>query len=86
MKFYPDDPVAKDEDQRPVPQPAPIEAKGAYDFVENTFILPGKKEKYNQKHSVNINTLGEVPDSSWFTNRIGIRPMSEQELIQGRAN
>ena len=83
MKFYSDDPVTKDEDQKPVPLPAPVEAKGAYDFVENTFILPRKKEKYNQERSVNINTLGEVPDSSWFTNRIGIQPMSEQELIHG---
>jgi hypothetical protein len=30
-----------------------------------------------------VNTLGEVPDSSWFTNRIGSRPMSVEELVRG---
>ncbi|MDA2930424.1 hypothetical protein MYX84_10835, partial [Acidobacteria bacterium AH-259-O06] len=33
--------------------------------------------------AMNVNTLGEVPDSSWFTNRIGVRPMSLEELIRG---
>ncbi len=30
-----------------------------------------------------MNTLGEVPDSSWFENRIGKRPMSMEELVKG---
>jgi hypothetical protein len=30
-----------------------------------------------------VNTLGEVPDSSWFTNRIGSRPMFVEELVRG---
>jgi hypothetical protein len=30
-----------------------------------------------------VNTLGEVPDSGWFTNRIGSRPMSIEELVRG---
>lgn len=28
----------------------------------------------------NLNALGEVPDSSWFTNRIGVRDMSVEEV------
>ena len=31
----------------------------------------------------NINTLGEVPDSSWFTNRMSHRVMSIDELVRG---
>ena len=31
----------------------------------------------------NVNTLGEVPDSSWFTNRIGRRPMTIEEIVRG---
>jgi len=30
--------------------------------------------------SVNVNSLDEVPDSSWFTNRLGVRPVSLDEL------
>jgi hypothetical protein len=31
----------------------------------------------------NVNSIDEVPDSSWFTNRIGSRPMSLDELRAG---
>lgn len=30
-----------------------------------------------------VNSLDEVPDSTWFTNRIGVRPMSPQEIARG---
>ena len=32
----------------------------------------------------NINTIDEVPDSSWFTNRIGSQPMTDAEIARGR--
>jgi hypothetical protein len=31
----------------------------------------------------NINALDEVPDSSWFTNRIGVRTITPEEAAQG---
>ncbi len=31
----------------------------------------------------NVNSMDEVPDSSWFTNRIGVRPMTKEEVRQG---
>jgi hypothetical protein len=31
----------------------------------------------------NVNALDEVPDSSWFTNRIGVRPFTVDDLRQG---
>jgi hypothetical protein len=33
--------------------------------------------------AVNVNSLDEVPDSAWFTNRMGVRPMSLEELALG---
>ena len=33
--------------------------------------------------AANANSLDEVADSAWFTNRIGVRPMSVEELTQG---
>src|SRR5262249_14313795 len=30
-----------------------------------------------------VNTLGDVPDSEWFTNRHGLRRMSRSQLQQG---
>jgi hypothetical protein len=83
MKFYLDDPVAKDTDQHPVPQPKEIKAGVIYDLVKNTLFRPGKQDPNKRKAAANVNTLGEVPDSSWFTNRIGIREISQEELAQG---
>ena len=31
----------------------------------------------------NVNTLDEVPDSSWFTNRLGTRVMTADEVETG---
>jgi len=31
----------------------------------------------------NVNALGEVPDSAWFTNRIGVRDMTPDEIGRG---
>jgi hypothetical protein len=33
--------------------------------------------------SVDVNSFDEVPDSSWFTNRLGVRPVSAEELELG---
>ena len=31
----------------------------------------------------NVNTIDEVPDSSWFTNRIGTRALTADEVMRG---
>ena len=33
--------------------------------------------------ALNVNTLDEVPDSSWFTNRIGRQRLSREALVRG---
>jgi hypothetical protein len=38
-----------------------------------------------QKRALNVNSLGEVPSSTWFTNRIGVRDMSVDEIRRGPA-
>ncbi len=79
--FYPDDPILVDDDtlfdaggirERP--------GSAYYDFVENTFLTPGENRDVR---AMNINTADEVPDSSWFTNRLGHRPLSLEELTRG---
>lgn len=39
-------------------------------------MLPGGR-------ALDVNSLDEVPDSSWFTNRIGVRELSLDELVRG---
>jgi hypothetical protein len=79
LKFQPDDPIATDRAQDA--GAATKDPLGNYaDFVLNTFFTPGDKPGAPAR---NVNTLGEVPDSSWFTNRIGARPMSLEEIVRG---
>jgi hypothetical protein len=80
-RFYPDDPLTTDNDSAFDASGAqPRELSEWYDFVTNEFGDPGGHEKIR---AANINTLDEVPDSSWFTNRIGQRPMSVAEITRG---
>ena len=51
------------------------------DVVINMFGRPGGIALNVQAQ--NINTIDEVPDSSWFTNRIVARPVTLEELARG---
>ena len=82
QKFLPDDPLWSDDDRLPIEEPGEIELANVYDFVENTFNL-GTPPKGPVPRAANVNTLGEIPDSSWFENRIGRRAMSIEELVRG---
>ena len=80
-KFYPDDPITVDDDGAlDASAAAPIEGSNAYDFVEHTFMKPGDRRNVR---AANVNTLDEVPDSSWFTNRIGVRDLSVEDIVRG---
>jgi hypothetical protein len=80
-RFLPDDPVAVDDDRAiDASRVMPIEGSNAYDFAENTFFKQGDKRDIR---AVNVNTVDEVPDSTWFTNRIGRRAMSIEEIVRG---
>ena len=75
-----DDPIAVDRDNRAVPPVARRKINDYYDFLENTFLKVGER---TSRPAMNTNTLGGVPDSSWFTNRIGAVPISREELVRG---
>jgi hypothetical protein len=56
-----------------------------YDFYRRSFqeplIKPFEVERMQRAHG--INSLDEVPDSTWFTNRIGIRELTLDEIRRG---
>ncbi len=67
--FFPDDPLQVDNDRAlDAGKAKPIDGSNGYDFTEHTFIKPGD---HRPIRAANVNTLDEVPDSTWFTNRIG---------------
>ena len=79
MRFYPDDPLWRDDDMRAIAEPAPHDLSKSYEFVANSF---GETAR-SFGPALNTNTLGEVPDSSWFTNRIGRDDMTLEEVLRG---
>jgi hypothetical protein len=79
--YFPDDPLQVDNDRAlDAGKAKPIDGSNAYDFAEHTFFKPGD---HRTIRAVNVNTLDEVPDSTWFTNRIGRRAMTIDEIVRG---
>jgi hypothetical protein len=71
QKFLADDPLPREPKPIPVAKPLNRPINEYYDFFQNTLFEPVKEEKkhHTPGPSQGVNTLGEVPDSAWFTNR-----------------
>jgi hypothetical protein len=79
--FYPDDPIQIDDDMSlDASKVGRLEDSNGYDFVVNTFASPGVR---HDVRAANVNTIDEVPDSSWFANRMGRAKLSTPELVRG---
>jgi hypothetical protein len=79
-KFYSDDPLAVESDTQDASRVVPFKIDLFYDLLLNQFSQPGEPAGSSAK---NINTIDEVPDSSWFTNRILAKPVSVEESVRG---
>jgi hypothetical protein len=88
-KFYPDDPLWREPAPRPVSGITTRTVDHIYDFLYGSYVTPrieGKAAKLAPQRALDVNTLGEVPDSAWFTNRHSVRRMSIEELQRGPGN
>ncbi len=83
QRFFPDDPIWVDDDRLPIPPPNTRDLSQIADFLQSTFAHRPKEEEGPIGPAENINTVGGVPDSTWFTNRMERRLMTLDELIQG---
>jgi hypothetical protein len=84
-KFYSDDPIWSMPRPTPVVKAAPRPLSDFYDFFDNTLFAPGEHapRKGMFLPSQAINTVDEVPDSAWHTNRHAGRRMTVRELQAG---
>ncbi len=80
-RFYSDDPVSRVDDTQDASKVQPKPINLAYDESINLFGDPGDPDM--NRRAMSINTIDEVPDSSWFTNRIGTRAMTADEVAKG---
>lgn len=81
QRFLPDDPVWEDPDRLDMPVPEPRTAServSPIDVLSHTFGSPG----VHSGPATNVNTLGEVPNSSWYTNRHYWHDRSPQALAR----
>ena len=82
QRFYPDDPLWEDPDRMDMPVPQKRAGADAFDpltFLSRVFGPNGN----HTGPAVNVNTLGEVPNSSWYTNRHYHDRMSLSALVRG---
>ena len=79
-KFYRDDPITVEPESQDASKVANFKIDLFYDLMLNQFARPGEPAGPRAK---NVNTIDEVPDSSWFTNRILERPVSVAEAVRG---
>lgn len=78
-RFYPDDPVWATPDPLPVGEVNNRGINPLYDFLWQS----GKPDPRPPEPALGVNTLGEVPDSAWFTNRHARRRMTIEALRRG---
>ncbi len=81
QRFYPDDPIAREPESQDASKAEPYDQAQMYELMYNLFVTSGYEP--SGLRAKNINTIDEVPDSSWFTNRIGARPITTDELTRG---
>ena len=87
-----------DADNKPIAEPAEAAENKIWDFIDmSTFYQVGKLLDLGHtarrvgdllgvvgpRQADNVNALDEVPNSSWYTNRHFLRPMSLEELAEG---
>ncbi len=80
-------PVTVDHDQSPITQPRKQNVSEIYAIVYNSWLRhlsPAyKAARAADPGALNVNAWDQLPASSWFTNRIGLKPMSFEEIETG---
>jgi hypothetical protein len=80
-RFYHDDPIWVDDDTvADASNVVAVEDANSFDFLINTFGNPGERRNVR---AMNINTIEEVPDSSWFVNRVGRMNLPLATVVRG---
>src|SRR4051812_47804015 len=80
-RFFGDDPLAREPESRDASGAKPFDIGLLYELTYNSFVTASKVA--TNVRAGNVNTIDEVPDSSWFTNRILPARPSTAELVRG---
>jgi len=80
-RFLADDPLTREPESQDASKAQASEIGDMYEMVYNLFVQPGYKA--SGRRAQNVNTVDEVPDSSWFTNRVGTTAIPLERLVRG---
>jgi hypothetical protein len=80
-RFYRDDPISRSPESQDASGAAASEIGDLYEMTYNLFVQPGYKP--SGLRAQNVNTIEEVPDSSWFIDRIGSKPLTIEQIVRG---
>ena len=78
-------PLRTDNDNQTIAQPKEREVSDMYAILYNTWIrhLNIESKLAKKPTALNVNAWDEVPNSSWFTNRMGLGSISFEEIVNG---
>jgi hypothetical protein len=79
--FYSDDPLTHQPETQDASKAEESDVDLFVDLAINLFAKPG--DNRDGVAAGNVNTIDELPDSSWFTNRILARPVTIAEALRG---
>ena len=83
-RFYPDDPLATEPRPLPVPEPQRRALSALLETMSSNLGTRGQRHPATGVlESQGVNTLGEVMDGDWYTNRHAARRMTRAELQRG---
>jgi len=80
-RFHRDDPLAVEPETQDASRVQEWSIDLFVDLTTNLFGKPG--DDTPGVHAMNVNTIDEVPDSSWFTNRVLARSLTLDEIARG---
>ena len=82
-RFYDDDPIAREPESQDASRAERVDIGLLFDLTWDLFVT-GRRQPSNTR-ARNVNTIDEVPDSSWFTNRVGARAITADVIARGPA-
>src|SRR5262249_26296092 len=80
-RFYIDDPIAREPESRDASGAQPVRIGLMFELSYNLFVTANHQPSATRAR--NVNTIDEVPDSSWFTERIGTGRLTSADIERG---
>jgi hypothetical protein len=79
--FFADDPLVREVESQDASGVRPWQIAELHDIYLNLVRDPGRSPRGTP--AANVNTIDEVADSSWFTNRLGRLPLTPEDVARG---